>query len=46
MILLYHPRAMKPRNRKFPLSVLALAAVLEGREDYKIIDGDVERVQH
>src|SRR5262249_23452918 len=42
MILLYHPRATKPRNRKFPLSVLSLAAVLEGREDYKIIDGNVD----
>src|SRR5213593_2895030 len=42
MILLYHPRATKPRNRKFPLSVLALAAVLEGREDYAIIDGNVD----
>jgi anaerobic magnesium-protoporphyrin IX monomethyl ester cyclase len=42
MILLYHPRATKPRNRRFPLSVLALAAVLEGREDYKIIDGNVD----
>jgi anaerobic magnesium-protoporphyrin IX monomethyl ester cyclase len=42
MILLYHPRATKPRNRRFPLSVLALAAVLEGREDYKIIDGNAD----
>jgi len=42
MILLYHPRATKPRNRKFPLSVLALAAVLEGREDYAIVDGNVD----
>ena len=32
MILLYHPKATRPRNRRFPLSVLALAAVLEGRK--------------
>ena len=42
MILLYHPRATKHRNRRFPLSALALAAVLEGREDYKIVDGNVD----
>ena len=32
MIVLFNPRATKPRNRRFPLSVMALAAVLEGRE--------------
>ena len=42
MIVLYHPRATKPRNRRFPLSILALAAVLEGREDYTIVDGNVD----
>jgi anaerobic magnesium-protoporphyrin IX monomethyl ester cyclase len=42
MILLYHPRATKPRNRRFPLTVLALAAVLEGREEYAIVDGNVD----
>jgi hypothetical protein len=42
MILLYHPRATKPRNRRFSLSVLAPAAVLERREDYKIIDGNAD----
>jgi anaerobic magnesium-protoporphyrin IX monomethyl ester cyclase len=42
MILLYHPRATKPRNRNFPLTVLALAAVLEGLEDYAIIDGNLD----
>ena len=35
MILLYHPKATRPRNRRFPLSVLALAAVLEGHETYE-----------
>jgi radical SAM superfamily enzyme YgiQ (UPF0313 family) len=42
VIVLFNPRATKPRNRRLPLSVLALAAVLEGREDYQIVDGNVE----
>ena len=42
MIILYSPRATKPRNRRFPLSILALAAVLEGREDYSIVDGNLD----
>lgn len=42
MIILFHPRATKPRNCRMPLAVLALAAVLEGREDYAIVDGNLE----
>jgi len=42
VILLYHPKATRPRNRRFPLSILALAAVLEGRENYAIVDGNVD----
>jgi len=42
MIILFNPCATKPRNRRLPLSVLALAAVLEGREEYEIVDGNVE----
>jgi anaerobic magnesium-protoporphyrin IX monomethyl ester cyclase len=42
MILLLNPRATRPKNRRFPLSVLAIAAVIEGREDYVIIDGNVD----
>lgn len=42
MIVLFNPRATKPRNRRFPLSVLALAAVLEGREEYEIVDGNLD----
>lgn len=42
MILLFNPRATKPRNRRMPLAVLALAAVLEGRENYGIVDGNLE----
>lgn len=29
MILLYYPKLTRPKNRRFPLSVMALAAVLE-----------------
>jgi anaerobic magnesium-protoporphyrin IX monomethyl ester cyclase len=42
MIILFHPRATRPRNRRLPLAVLALAAVLEGREQYEIVDGNLE----
>lgn len=42
MIILFHPRATRPRNCRLPLAVLALAAVLEGREEYEIIDGNLE----
>jgi radical SAM superfamily enzyme YgiQ (UPF0313 family) len=42
VIVLFNPRATKPRNRRLPLSVLALAAVLEGREEYAIVDGNVD----
>ncbi len=42
MIILLHPRTTRPKNRRFPLSVLSLAAVLDGREDYAIVDGNVD----
>jgi len=42
MIILFNPRATRPRNRRFPLSIMALAAVLEGREEYQIVDGNVD----
>jgi radical SAM superfamily enzyme YgiQ (UPF0313 family) len=42
MIILFHPRATRPRNRRLPLAVLALAAVLEGVEDYEIVDGNID----
>lgn len=42
MIILFNPRATRPRNLRLPLSVLALAAVLEEREDYRIVDGNLE----
>lgn len=42
MIILLHPRAASPRSRRFPLSVLALAAVIDRNEEYAIIDGNVD----
>src|SRR3954469_11765396 len=42
MILLFHPRSTKPKNRRLPLSVLYLGAVLEGREEYEIVDGNAD----
>jgi anaerobic magnesium-protoporphyrin IX monomethyl ester cyclase len=42
MIILFNPRATRPKNRRFPLSILAIAAVLEGKEDYVIVDGNLD----
>lgn len=42
MIILYHPKSTKPRSRRFPLAPLALAAMIEGREEYSIVDGNVD----
>lgn len=42
MIVLFHPRAVSRRNCRLPLSILALAAVLEGREEYEIVDENIE----
>jgi anaerobic magnesium-protoporphyrin IX monomethyl ester cyclase len=42
MIVLYNPKATKPRNRRFPLSILAIAASLEGREEFAIVDGNLD----
>jgi len=42
MILFYNPKSTRPRNRRLPLSVLAIAAVIEGKEDYAIVDGNLD----
>src|SRR3954465_15804185 len=42
MIILLHPRSTKPKNRRFPLAVLSLAAVLEGKEEFAIVDGNAD----
>lgn len=41
MIGLFHPRSTRPKNRRFPLAPLAIGAVLEGREHYSIVDGNL-----
>ncbi len=42
MIVFYNPKATKPHNRRLPLSILAIAATLEGKEEYAIIDGNLD----
>lgn len=42
MVVLYHPKSTKPRSRRYPLAVLSLAAVLDGQEEYSIVDGNVD----
>jgi radical SAM superfamily enzyme YgiQ (UPF0313 family) len=42
MIVLLHPKAVRPHNRRFPLAILSIAAVLEGKEDFTIVDGNLD----
>ncbi|MGA7731729.1 MAG: radical SAM protein [Chloroflexia bacterium] len=42
MILLYNPRAAEFRWR-LPISVMSLAAVFEGKYDWRIIDGNLDK---
>jgi anaerobic magnesium-protoporphyrin IX monomethyl ester cyclase len=42
MILFYNPKATRFRNRRLPLSILAIAAVVEGKEEYAIVDGNLD----
>ena len=42
MIVLYNPKVTRPPNRRFPLSILSLAAMLEGREEYALVDGNLD----
>jgi tRNA A37 methylthiotransferase MiaB len=42
MIILLHPQSTKPKNRRFPLAPLSLAAMLEGRYEYTIVDGNAD----
>jgi anaerobic magnesium-protoporphyrin IX monomethyl ester cyclase len=41
-VLLINPRACSRRSMRLPLSVLALAAVLDGRYDCQILDGNAD----
>jgi anaerobic magnesium-protoporphyrin IX monomethyl ester cyclase len=42
MILFLNPRATRKGNQRYPLSILAIAAMIEGREDYAIVDGNID----
>jgi anaerobic magnesium-protoporphyrin IX monomethyl ester cyclase len=42
MILFSIPRATRPRNRRLPLSVPAIAAVIEGKQECAVVDGNLD----
>jgi anaerobic magnesium-protoporphyrin IX monomethyl ester cyclase len=42
MIVLFNPRTTKPKNRRMPLSLLTLAGTLEGKEEYSLLDGNLD----
>lgn len=41
MILLVNPRATRPKNRRFPLSVMAIGAALPPDVSWEIVDGNL-----
>jgi anaerobic magnesium-protoporphyrin IX monomethyl ester cyclase len=41
MIVFVNPRATRPANRRFPLSVMAVGAALPESEDWEIADGNM-----
>ncbi len=41
-LVLYNPRSSASRKPVLPMSLLALGAVLEGRHEYRIVDGNLE----
>ena len=41
MILLVNPRATRPSNRRFPLSVMAIGAALPADRSWEIVDGNL-----
>ena len=41
MILLVNPRATRPENRRFPLSVMAVGAALPDKVGWQIVDGNL-----
>ena len=43
MIILYNPLSTTPGKQPLPLSVMALAAVLEGHEPWALVDGNIVR---
>jgi len=43
MIILYNPLSTTPGKQPLPLSLMSLAAVLEGRHAWTLVDGNVAR---
>ena len=41
MILFVNPRATRPSNRRFPLSIMAVGAALSDDESWQIVDGNL-----
>ncbi|MEP6731726.1 MAG: radical SAM protein [bacterium] len=41
MIILVNPRATRPKNRRFPLSVMAIGAALPADVNWEIVDGNL-----
>jgi len=41
-VVLVNPRACSRRNARIPVSLLALGAVLEGRREWEVVDGNVD----
>jgi anaerobic magnesium-protoporphyrin IX monomethyl ester cyclase len=41
MILLINPRATRPKNRRFPLSLMAIGAALPEGTEWEILDGNL-----
>ena len=41
MILFVNPRATRPSNRRFPLSIMAVGATLPESESWEIVDGNL-----
>jgi radical SAM superfamily enzyme YgiQ (UPF0313 family) len=41
MIILVNPRATRPVNRRFPLSVMAIGAAIPPDENWEIVDGNL-----
>ena len=42
MIVLFNPISTSPGKQPLPLSLMALAAVLEGRYDWQLVDGNID----
>jgi len=41
VILFVNPRATRPSNRRFPLSIMAVGAALPDGETWEIVDGNL-----